>query len=140
MKKNIIIAAIIGVFIVGGLYGAKKYTPLRTAHVNPSETAAPVSTITVVLNTGEEISTVSGIRAENAFAALTTMAKQKNFELKTKQYDVGVFVEEIGTFVNTKEKSWIYFVNGKAGTVAADRQSLHAGDTVEWKYMTPTIE
>jgi hypothetical protein len=140
MKKNIIIAAIIGVFIVGGLYGAKKYTPLRTAYVNPSETAAPVSTITVVLNTGEEISTVSGIRAENAFAALTTMAKQKNFELKTKQYDFGVFVEEIGTFVNTKEKSWIYFVNGKAGTVAADKQFVLDGDIVEWRYTKPSME
>jgi hypothetical protein len=68
------------------------------------------------------------------------MAKQKNLGLKTKQYDFGVFVEQIGTIANTKDKSWIYFVNGKSGTVAADKQSLNAGDTIEWKYITPTIE
>jgi len=101
---------------------------------------SPVPSISVILDTGSTIATVSGIQAENAFTALTTMAKQKNLELKTKQYDFGVFVQQIGTLVNTKEKSWIYFVNGKAGTVAADKQSLNAGDTVQWKYMTPTIK
>ena len=140
MKKYIVIAAIAGIIIAGGLYSTKQYSAPRTTAVAPSPTAAPVPAVTVVVNTGEEISTVSGILAENAFIALTALAKQKNLELKTKQYDFGVFVEQIGRQANTKEKSWIYFVNGKAGTVAADKQSLNTGDMVEWKYITPTSE
>jgi hypothetical protein len=140
MKKYFIIAVAAVIIIAGSIYGAKHYSLPRRAAVTPSATTAPVPAVTVVLNTGEEISTVSGIPAENAFTALTALAKQKNLELKTKQYDFGVFVEQIGTLANTKEKAWIYFVNGKSGTVAADKQNLNAGDTVEWKYITPTIE
>jgi biopolymer transport protein ExbD len=98
------------------------------------------SSISVTLDTGSTIATVSGINARNAFQALSEAAKKQNLKLTTKQYNFGVFVEQIGTIANTKEKSWIYFVNGKSGTVAADKHSLHAGDTVEWKYVTPTIE
>jgi len=140
MKKYIVIAAVAVVIIAGGLYGAKKYSSLRTARVHSSPAVVPVPAVTVVLNTGEEISTASGIAAENAYTALTAMAKQKNLTLTTKQYDFGIFVEQIGARANTKEKSWIYFVNGKSGTVASDKQHLNAGDTVEWKYMVPTIE
>jgi hypothetical protein len=96
--------------------------------------------ISVTLDTGSTIATVSGVNAQNAFQALSEAARKRNLKLTTKQYDFGVFVEQIGTIANTKEKSWIYFVNGKSGTVAADKQSLNTGDTVEWKYMTPTIE
>ena len=140
MKKNILIAAIVGIILVGGVYGVKKYSPPQTKSTVPSVTATPVSTITIVLNTGQEVSTVSGVEAENAFTALTGYAKQKNLTLKTKHYDFGVFVDAIGTLANTKEKAWVYFVNGKEGTVAADKQQLHSGDMVEWKYVTPTIE
>ncbi len=142
MKKNIAIVAALGIIIVGGLYEVTQYV-WRTANyvnVNSSLSVSPVSTATVVLDTGKEVSTVSGIFAGNAYAALTALAEQKRIEVITKQYDFGVFVQQIGPLANTKEKSWIYFVNGKAGTVAADKQSLNAGDTVEWKYMKPTIE
>lgn len=99
-----------------------------------------VSSVSVTFDTGSTVATVSGITAENAFQALQKAAIQNNLKLKTKQYDFGVFVQQIGALPNTKEKSWIYFVNGKAATVAADKQSLNASDTVEWKYISPTIE
>ena len=40
---------------------------------------------------------------------------------------------------NTKDLSWIYFVNGKSGEVAADKYELKNGDKVEWKYMKPNF-
>jgi hypothetical protein len=101
---------------------------------------SPVKSVFVTFDTGTAVATVSGVAAQTAFQALSEAAKKQNFELKTKQYDFGVFVEAIGTLANTKEKSWIYFVNGKAGTVAADKQSLTAGDMVEWKYISPAFE
>ena len=128
MKRIIYIAAIVlAAFFV--------FTP--KAHQTKTTTAQSVS---VVFDTGSAVATVSGVTAQTAFQALSTAAKKQNLELKTKQYDFGVFVEQIGAVANTKEKSWIYFVNGKSGTVAADKQSLKSGDTVEWKYITPTIE
>lgn len=106
----------------------------------PSIVQPPASSVSVILNTGSSVATVSGVAAQNAFQALSEATKKQHLELKTKQYDFGVLVEQIGTLANTKEKSWIYFVNGKSGTVAADKQSLTAGDTVEWKYIAPTFE
>jgi hypothetical protein len=49
-------------------------------------------------------------------------------------------VEQVGDYPNTKDKAWIYYVNGKPGTVAADKQTLQSGDTVEWKYEKPIYE
>lgn len=127
MKRIILIAVIVlAVFFVL----SPKTAPVPT----------PASSVSVTLNDNSTIATISGVRATNAFQALSEAAKQINLEVKTKQYDFGVFVEQIGTLANTKEKSWIYFVNGKSGTVAADKQSLVQGDMVEWKYMTPIFE
>jgi len=132
MKKYILIAIIVGIIFAGGWYGVKKYTTPAAIQTNSS-----IPAITVVLNTGEEISTASGIQADNAFVALQSIAKQKNLELKTKQYDFGVFVEAVGALSNTKEKSWIYFINGKSGSVASDKYEVKQNDIVEWKYTMP---
>ncbi len=137
MKRIIIIVAIIlaALFI---------FTPktlfIRPPGVSTTTTTPTAPSVSVTLDTGTTVATISGVTAQNAFQALSTAAKKQNLELKTKQYDFGVYVEQIGTFANTKEKSWIYFVNGTSGTVAADKQNLNAGDTVEWKYITPAIE
>lgn len=136
--KRIILIAVIG--LAAFFVFSSKSLFVRPPNISTGSTTYTVPSVSVTLDMGSTIATVSGINAQNAFQALSEAAKKQNLELKTKQYDFGVFVEQIGTFVNTKEKAWIYFVNGKAGTVAADKQSINAGDTVEWKYMTPTME
>ncbi|MCX6816673.1 MAG: DUF5667 domain-containing protein [Candidatus Beckwithbacteria bacterium] len=57
--------------------------------------------------------------------------------VKVKDYDWGKLVEEVTTKKNTPQKAWIYFVNGEAGKVAADKQEVKAGDIVEWRYEKP---
>ena len=94
----------------------------------------------MTIDTGTTIATVSGVMAQNAYQALTVAAKQRNLQIKSKQYSFGVFVEQVGAFANTNTKDWIYFVNGKAGTVAADKQPVANRDTVEWQYTTPSSE
>jgi hypothetical protein len=137
MKKIILIAVV----LLAVLYILfPKALPQHTSAVPTITPTSAISTVSVTLNNGSTAPTVSGITAQNAFGALQEAAKKQNITLKTKQYDFGVFVEQIGGLANTKEKSWIYFVNGKAGTVAADKQKVHAGDQVEWKYVTPTME
>ncbi|MCX6792097.1 MAG: DUF4430 domain-containing protein [Candidatus Gottesmanbacteria bacterium] len=137
MKRILFIVVII---LAAFFVFSSKVLFIHPRNVSTDNTTKTTVSVSVTFDTGSTIATVSGISAQNAFQALSEAAKKQNLELKTKQYDFGVFVEQIGTFANTKEKAWIYFVNGKSGTVAADKQSLNAGDTVEWKYMTPTIE
>ena len=134
MKRKIFIVLGIVVFCFAAATSFY-FTQKQTNHVEVQVPVVP--SVSVTLDTGEKISTVSGIRADNAFTALESASKQQHLELKTKQYDFGVFVEQIGTLANTKEKSWIYAVNGKSGEVASDKYQLKQSDSVEWKYTTP---
>jgi Domain of unknown function (DUF4430) len=137
MKRTYIIAAaILAVFFI--LFSKTLIVRPPSVSIQTKITTSPV--VSVTLDTGSTIATISGVTAQNAFQALVEAAVKQNLKLTTKQYDFGVFVEQIGTIVNTKEKSWIYFVNGISGTVAADKHQLKTGDSVEWKYITPTME
>ncbi len=75
--------------------------------------------------------------SQNPYSSLVKLAAEKNLEMGIKEYDFGVFVESIDGVKGSSEKAWIYFVNGKSGTIAADQYQLSAGDLVEWKYITP---
>ncbi len=136
MKRIIlVIALIVAAFFI---FSPQSLFVPRSVPADINATMAP--SVSVILDTGTTIATISGVTAQTAYQALIEATKKQNLELKTTQYDFGVFVEQIGSLVNTKEKTWIYFVNGKAGTVAADKQSVNTGDVVEWKYMTPVAE
>ena len=93
--------------------------------------------VTLVLDFGQGAKRESKIAAGTAFEALKLTTDQNNLELKTKQYDFGIFVEAIGGVENSRERAWIYFVNGKAGEVSSDKYLLKTGDLVEWKYIKP---
>ncbi|MBI4999280.1 DUF4430 domain-containing protein [Candidatus Gottesmanbacteria bacterium] len=93
--------------------------------------------VTLVLDFGQGAKKEEKVGAVTAFEALRAAAREQNLELKTKQYDFGIFVESIGGVENSKERAWIYFVNDKAGEVASDKYTLKAGDVVEWKYTVP---
>jgi hypothetical protein len=139
MKKKIFI--VFGVLVLAGFFVfAAKTLFVRPPTVSTETKITIMPSVSVTLDTGSTVATVSGVSAQNAYQALSEAAKKQDLKLTTKQYDFGVFVEAIGTVANTKDKSWIYFVNGKSGIVAADKQTLNAGDSVEWKYMAPTIE
>jgi hypothetical protein len=43
----------------------------------------------------------------------------------------------IGGKTNTKDKVWIYLINGKSGDMAADKYILKPEDKIEWKYLKP---
>jgi len=101
-----------------------------------------------VEKTQEKLSVIASIKtdektiselvyANTPFEALTVLAAKNQLSLKTKTYDFGIFVEAIGNYPMTKEKVWIYSVNGKSGDVAADRYMLQTGDQVTWEYTAP---
>ena len=137
MKRTLFV--FVGLFIAGFLLFSAIPLVRRTIQ-SPSVPVVAKFSVSLSIDFGDRKTTVSEISAATAFDALMAGAAKEQIEIKRKQYDFGVFVEEIGGVANTKEKSWIYFLNGKSGTVAADKQSVAAGDTVEWRYIEPTIE
>lgn len=97
-----------------------------------------LSQVNVVLDSDDgQVATFSGISAKTAFEALEKAAQFQNIDIKTKQYDFGIFVEAINDKENTSEKSWLYYVNGKIADKAADKYEIQDGDIIEWRYEKP---
>lgn len=147
-RKEFLIVYLL-IVIVGGLalfrfFGPK--TDIRAwmipfQRVAPSADVSPTQaqqkiTVTVDFGDGRK-KTSSDISASNALAALQQIAVKENLDLQLKTFDFGTLVQKIETYENTQEKAWIYYVNGQSGDVAAEQKELKAGDTVEWRYVTP---
>lgn len=138
MKKaaNGIIVALIVILAGIGIVLFQKQSIKSPQQSPPIENIA-VPVIELTIFDGEKTATYSSIVAQTPYEALTKIASQEQIPVQTKQYDFGVFVEAIAGIENTKDKTWIYFVNGKSGEVASDKYVLKQNDTVEWKYTTP---
>ena len=139
MNKKILYLIPVILLIFGGIYfvGTKN----RSSTVNQplvTSTPAPENKTSVKIDFGNgQIIETNAIAGETAFEALKKAAENNQLELKTKQYDFGIFIESIGGKENTKELSWIYFINSKSGEIAADKYILKLGDLLEWKYVKP---
>lgn len=103
-------------------------------------TTAPVSPTpvkkdeTVTIDFGNRKKVSGNVYAQTAYEALEKLSKDNNLSVEIKQYKFGKMVTGIGTVANSQDKSWLYFVNGQAAQIAADRYVVHPGDAVEWKY------
>lgn len=70
-----------------------------------------------------------------AFDLLREGTLKLGLTLKTKTYDVGIFIEAIGDRENGQdEKYWLYYVNGELPTISADKKELKSEDKVEFKF------
>jgi len=75
---------------------------------------------------------------ETVFSLLEKLSQKEKFEIKTTQYDFGIFVESIADCENgTDGKFWQYWLNDKLGEVAADKKEVKKGDKIEWKFEVP---
>lgn len=108
--------------------------------------------VELVIDYGDErVSTFSGLPARRGdgktagaeeatvYDLLELVTAREKLVLETEAYDFGKLIKAIGDKENTREFAWIYFVNGKSGEVAADRQVVKGGDLVEWKYLQPNF-
>lgn len=125
-----------------GLFGL-----IGSSNTKLQEVSAPTSievsqaTITLDFGDGKVINDkLETDESTTAYSALIKLAENNNLELKTKQYDFGVFVESINGLKSGADMAWIYFVNGESGQVAADQMEVNPGDKVEWKYIKPSGE
>jgi hypothetical protein len=59
---------------------------------------------------------------------------QKNHEIDYDSTTGGVFIQAIDGIRNERGHFWTYSVNGKPATVACDKYTVDANDTIVWKY------
>ena len=141
MKR--VVTIIIAVFVIGGLWAGRgiitkeQKQPFSGPTVTSANPQKPV--VTLVLDDGSKISTYSGVMANNAYDALRIVVEQNKLNIVTKQYDFGIFVQQIGDKESLRDKAWIYYVNGKSADVAADKYELKNDDIVEWRYTKPAF-
>ena len=98
----------------------------------------PENKVTLVIDGGEGSPRVFEAEFKEgmtAFDLLRNKTEELNIALKTKTYDVGIFIEVIGDKENGQDgKYWMYYVNGEMPMVAADKKEIKAGDKVEFKF------
>lgn len=122
-------------FVLFGYYNSKKVSDIPTNQQSGYE-----AKVNIAIDFGNKKVMSDELVADandTAFSILKKFAEKDNIKLETTQYDFGVFVKKIDEFESSAKKSWIYYVNGESGQVAADQMKLKNGDKIEWKYETP---
>ena len=138
-KTTILIGLIVILVIVAG-WALFSFTDLQLIPQEKGQelTEEVKEEVFLVINYGEE--PVPILKADfregmTAFDLLEEKAEELKINLKTKNYDFGVFIETIGDKENGSEgKYWLYYVNGEMPSVAADRKELKPSDKVEFKF------
>lgn len=133
MKKNIFIGIGIGIIIIGSwaIFSDRKPTPKEETEIFEEIAEKKVF---LVIDDGSE----NPIDFESQFYEGITafdLLEELNLTLKTKTYDVGIFIEAIGDKENGQdEKYWMYYVNGEMPMIAADKKEIKPGDKIEFKF------
>lgn len=137
--KNKYTLLIIFVLLLAGFFYYRN-SNIKNVPIPDGNTVITDSRVNLVIDFGDDdiksfdLTTNS---EDTAFSVLKTTAEKEGISLQVKQYDFGVFIQKIGESESTAKKSWIYYVNGESGQVAADQQKLKNGDKIEWKYEIP---
>ena len=140
--KNLNILKIIGIVIIIAGAGLFVFNNPLFPLTSPKETAPLQESIKkeAVLGIDFGDGSPKTFQAEfkdgmTAFDLLKSKTEELNIILKTKTYDVGIFIEVIGDKENGQDgKYWMYYVNGEMPMVAADKKEIKAGDKVEFKF------
>jgi len=141
MKRiNIFIGIGIGLIIIVtafAIFSSKigQFFPEEEVRISQEK---PENKVTLVIDGGEGSPRVFEAEFKEgmtAFDLLRNKTEELNIALKTKTYDVGIFIEVIGDKENGQDgKYWMYYVNGEMPMVAADKKEIKAGDKVEFKF------
>ena len=131
---SLFVAFVIGWFSLFNIIQPQN-SPKESDHVD-----AVLTTVNLEIDYGDEQSDsyeVTSPKGLTVFDVLQNAAEKNDIVLETQRYDFGIFVKSINGYESAAEMSWIYFVNGESGQVAADQRVLESGDIVEWRYIKP---
>lgn len=139
MTKNIYIIAGLGVIIIVGswlLFSGNFWQTNIEENNIVQETIKKEAVLTIDDGGGGKNSfNVEFEEGMTAFDLLKNKTEESNITLETKSYDIGIMIEKIGDKKNGQDgKYWLYYVNGEAPMVAADKMEIKAGDIVEFKF------
>lgn len=141
MKNRLILLSSAVIVIIIGLSFVRLYGNPNVTEINPTPSEELVNQSLTITIGYENDQTITGEYpfSENItpFSLLEKITMDNQITLETENYDFGVFVKSINGLESGAEMSWIYFVNGESGQVAANQYKLNPGDMVEWKYIAP---
>lgn len=142
-KRNILIIIGIGIIIIGGWLifpnQVEKF-PSPEEIETPQESIQESIKQEVILIIDDDEELPKTFEAEfkegmTAFDLLKEGVSKLDLVLKTKSYDIGIFIEAIGDKENgQEEKYWLYYVNEEMPMVAADKKEIRTGDRVEFRF------
>lgn len=72
----------------------------------------------------------------SVYSVLVALSKAAGFNVKTRTYSYGIFVEAIAGVENegVDGRNWQYWVNGRYGEVSCDNKAVYGGDIIEWRF------
>lgn len=140
--KNLNILKIIGIVIIiagaGFFFSNKNLSPLNSLKESTSPQESVKKEAVLVIDSGDGLPQTFQVEFQEgmtAFDLLRNKTEELNIALKTKTYDIGIFIEAVGNKENGQDgKYWMYYVNGEMPMVAADKKEIKAGDKVEFKF------
>ncbi len=134
-KTSILITIGIGIIIIGSwavFFRETNQSKIGTTQENIQEV------VFLIINYGEGVPSTFEVEFKEgmtAFDLLKNKTEDSNIFLKTKKYDVGIFIETIGDRENGENgKYWMYYINDEMPMVAADKQELNPDDKTEFKF------
>jgi hypothetical protein len=137
MKTSVFIGIII-LLTLGGLILLNGITPPIPQRGIETLQSQPREKVSLIINYGDGTSDIFERKFREgmtAFDLLTEETQGSALTLKTKTYDMGVFIEAIGNKENGQEgKYWLYYLNGEMPMVSADKKEIKPGDKIEFKF------
>lgn len=132
---SLVLLAVVLVIIFSNRFGIKEIVPGPEAPLGVSEIVEPAI---LIIDDGKDNPKSYEIEVKEettAFHLLKKVSEAAGFEIKTSQYEYGIFIEAIlGVENGQDDKYWLYYLNGQMPPVAADKQLVKPGDKVEFRF------
>lgn len=127
---------------IGSDFSVSKTTTVPTVTPTPTPTPTPKplakNAFRYAINEGVSQKSFDFVaeKGQTVFSVLEKLSKEQNIPIQSKYYPkMGILVQSIDKLVGGDEgRYWQYYVNGALGQVAADKQELKAGDSLEWRF------
>lgn len=135
MKKIYILILVLALIVISGTAIIYFKGLPNTPQENKSYLqAGQKEKVTLTVNYGGENSQTFDISYKEGKSALDLL-QDTGLALEVKTYDFGVLIESINGIKNGDSGNyWLYYVNGEAPMVSADKQKVNPGDKIEFKF------